>query len=299
VEFTGAVTVDTYHQSTSSPSGNPTLSPLSSGTFSKGVVQGDLRSKSPGDWVNYVQATTTSTNDRSVQARYATQINNLQIGRTGPGFALNAGDVTAAFSQLSTNLGLRGALVSSELGAVTLSGVAGTVAESWEALTNRAALDGAQPRTRYLRDVMGVKGDYRLNTDWNVFVTVQNYADRMASANLAAGTPAFEGQVLSTGLKYKRGALEVSAEAAHARKTDLLTQTQVSDNAWIVDGTYKFETVNLRFGLHNLGAQFASGTPVRTGSSTRNGLGTPICARPPRALRQAAAHRLLSLTWTR
>jgi hypothetical protein len=260
LEFHGGITLDAYSVGISSPSGNPALSPLRDNSFGKLVFQGDVRSQSPEQDITYLQGTFTSTNDRSVLSRYATQINSFQTGRAGVGYQLAFGDVVANYSGLSSNLGLRGLLAAKQFGALTVTGVAGTVAESWEALFQRHALDNLPPRTRYLRDVIAVKAEYAFDQQWSAFATLQNYSDRIGSAALPVGSAALEGVIVSTGLKYVKDTLQISAELASAKTEDKTTLTDRSGNAFVVDGTYRFTQagVGLRFGYHDLGPKFAS-----------------------------------------
>ncbi|MFM7330842.1 MAG: hypothetical protein ACKO1L_04140 [Brachymonas sp.] len=117
IEFHGGITVDAYRVDIKNPSGNAALSPLRENDFGKAVFQGDVRTQSPEQDVTYLQGVLTGTNDRTVIARYANQINSFQMGRAGVGYQLAFGDVVANFSGLSSNLGLRGALMAKQWGA--------------------------------------------------------------------------------------------------------------------------------------------------------------------------------------
>ncbi len=258
VEFHGATSVDAYGNSVSSPSGNPALSGLRDGNKARGIFQGDIRSTSPEGDVTYVQGVLSSTNDRGVQSRYATQVNSLQVGRAGPGYQIAFGDVVAAFSNLSSSLGLRGGLVAREMDAFTFTAYAGTVADSWEALANSAALDGLAPRTRYLRDVYGAKLDYRLSTQTSLFATAQGYNDRMSSTTLFPGSPAYDGSVLTFGGKQQATQGQWAAEAGHSRRRDANTNIDASGNALALDGSYRWTAFGVRAGFHDLGANYAS-----------------------------------------
>jgi hypothetical protein len=258
VEFHGQTSLDVYNNSSSIPSGNPALSSMTQGNFGQLGFQGDLRAKSANDTVTYVQGSLNSTNDRAIQARYATQIGNLQVGRTGNGYQLLAGDVAADFSGLSSGLGLRGALASKEFGGFTATGFAGTVAGSWEALLQRSALDGLPPRNSYLRDVVGVKGDYKLSAELTGYATLQNYRDKINSAPLPPLSPAFDGTIVTAGAKYLSGPLQVATEFARSNKHDQNTNTNDADRAFVLDGTYSFTNIKLRAGYHDIGANFAS-----------------------------------------
>ena len=260
IEFHGGVTVDAYNNDVSSPSGNPALSPLRENNYGKLIFQGDIRTQSAEQDVTYVQGVLTASNDRSLIQRYANQINSFQTGRAGLGYQIAFGDVVANYSTLSSSLGLRGLLAARQFGALTVTGVAGTVAESWEALLNRSALDNLAPRTRYLRDVMGVKAEYAFDQQLSAFATLQSYSDRTSSAALPLGSPALSGAVLSSGLKYSQDALQISAELAASNTEDKNTLIDSRGKAFVIDGTYRFASpgINLRFGYHDLGPRFVS-----------------------------------------
>lgn len=258
VEFHGQTSLNVYSNNASIPSGNSALSSMVPSDFSQFGFQGDLRVKSTNDTVTYLQGSLSSTNDRSVQSRYEAQINNLQAGRTGNGYQFLLGDVVADFSGLSSGLGLRGALASMEFGGFTATGFAGTVAESWEALNQRSALDGLPPRNSYLRDVLGLKGEYKVSGELTAYATVQNYNDKANSAPLPPLSPAFGGNIVSAGVKYNADLLQVTSEFAHSSKHDQIAGSDATDNAFVIDGTYSFSKVKLRTGFHDVGVNFAS-----------------------------------------
>ena len=289
VEFHGEIGLGGYHSRVSIPSGNTALSTAKSGDFGKLVFQGDVRTTNAELDTTYAQGSFTSTDDRGLQPRYATQVNNLQIGRSGVGYQVALGDVAANFSSLSSNLGLRGALLSKDFGAFTATGFAGVVADSWEALANQDSRDSQSARTRNLRDVAGLKGEYKFinqngspdsqnNTQLSAYATVQNYRDRPGTASplsslvpLPVGTvigplTTLEGTLASLGSKYNQGNFLLTAELAASRTTDQTTDpssTAVAPpdstgNALLIDANYKIGSVNLRAGHHNVDANFTS-----------------------------------------
>ncbi|MFM7330843.1 MAG: hypothetical protein ACKO1L_04145 [Brachymonas sp.] len=146
------------------------------------------------------------------------------------------------------------------MGGLTITGVAGSVAESWEALFKRDALDKLPPRTRYLRDVMAVKAEYAYSSAFSAFATLQTYDDRLGSATLPVGTPALGGQVVSAGMKYAQGGFQLTSELAAADTEDKLTGLDRNGHAFVIDGIYRFASsgIGLRFGFHDLDAKFAS-----------------------------------------
>ena len=272
LEFHGAITVDVYGNSKNIPSGNPALSPLPQGTFGKITFQGDVRTTSADGDITYLQGTVSTTSDRSIMPRYNAQINSLQGGRTGPGYQIAVGDVVAGFSGLSSNLGLRGLLAARQTDRLTVTGFAGTVAESWESLLNAGALDGLAARTRYSRDVFGGKTELQFDETTSGFVTLQGWSDRTGSANLAPGSTALAGTLASVGGKYTTQRAGLTVEAARSSQQEVSVNNtgfgQVAGvagpsavgtgSAFTVDGTYRFESLGLRAGYHNLSTGFAS-----------------------------------------
>lgn len=275
VEFHGQIELGGYNNRVASPSGNAALGSMRSGYFGKTVFQGDLRTTNAEQDVTYAQGTFTSTDDRSLQSRYATQINNLQIGRTGVGYQIALGDVAASFSGLSTNQGLRGALLAKDIGALTATGYAGVVADSWDALADRDTRDGQPSRIRNLRDVMGLKGEYKINlqsvTKASIYATLQNYRDRAGTASpvsllvpLPLGTVIapitnLEGTVASLGGKFSQGNLQLTSEFATSRTEDQSgSQDSATDEAFVIDALYKIGPVSLRAGHHDLGANYVA-----------------------------------------
>ncbi len=274
-EFHGQIELGGYTNRISNPSGNAALGSMRSGDFGKLVFQGDLRTINADQDVTYAQATLTSTDDRGIQGRYATQINNLQIGRAGVGYQMAMGDVAVSFSGLSTNQGLRGATLSKDIGAFSLSGYAGVIAESWEALAGQDTRDGQPSRTRNLRHVIGAKGEYKIITPSaslaSFYVTLQSYRDRAGTASapspllpLLVGTvlaplTTLEGTVASVGGKFNQGSLQLSAELASSRTQDQTnSQDSATDQAFVIDVSYKISALSLRAGHHNLGANYAA-----------------------------------------
>lgn len=272
VEFHGALTVDAYGNGKDIPGGNPVLSPLPVGTFGKATFQGDVRSTSPEGDVTYLQGVVTHSNDRSIMPRYDTQINSLQAGRAGPGYQISVGDVVAGFSGLSSNLGLRGLLGARQMERLTFTGFAGTVTESWEALLNARPLDGFAARTRYSRDVFGGKAELQYDETLSGFVTLQGWRDRTGSADLPPGSTALSGMAASAGGKYVTQRAQLTMEAAHSSQQDISLggtgfgapigvsspSSIGTGNAFIADGTYRWESLGMRAGFHDLSTGYAS-----------------------------------------
>jgi hypothetical protein len=172
---------------------------------------------------------------------------------------LAVGDVTANFSQLSSTLGLRGFSGQIKLAPITLSLHAGTIAESWEALTNRGPLDNQAARRSYLRDVVGVKAEHAM-ADWiTVFLTAQGYNDRTSS--LTSETAAFlkpaETQSFTAGAQVRRGQFNGTVEVASSRFAEQGSDHKTA-NAFISQGTYMLGSQQFRFGYHQVKNGFMS-----------------------------------------
>lgn len=274
VEFHGAVTVDAYSNGSNIPSGNRALSPLPHGTFGRATFQGDVRSTTEEGDVTYLQGVLTNGNDRTVMPRYDTQVNSFQAGRAGPGYQIAVGDVVAGFSGLSSNLGLRGLLAARQTGSLTFTGFAGTVTETWESLLNVRPLDGFAARTRYSRDVYGGKAELQYDEALSGFVTLQGWRDRTSSALLPVGSTALGGTSISVGGKYLAQRGQLAVETAHSSQQDVSlggvgagavpgagfagTTSAGSGNAFIADASYRWDTVGVRAGFHNLSTGYAS-----------------------------------------
>jgi hypothetical protein len=269
LEFRGAASLDVYDNQVRVPSGNTgaALSGLRDGSFARGIFQGDARSTNSTQDTSYVQGVFTSTNDRGVLPRYANQINSFQMGRAGVGYQMAFGDVVAGYSSLSSNLGLRGLLASREIDKFSVSGFAGVVAESWEALSKRDPLDNLPARTQYLRDVYGLKAEQSFTANWRGFATAQHFGDRVSSASPVASTingvvtpirAPVKGEAVSLGLKYQEQNAQLVAEYAASRSKDLTTGNKADGDALVLDGTYRWQVFGLRAGFHDLEPEFAS-----------------------------------------
>jgi hypothetical protein len=272
VEFHGAITVDAYSNHKDIPSGNPVLSALPEGGFGKGMFQGDVRSTSSAGDVTYLQGVVTASDDRSSMPRYEQQMVTMQGGRAGPGYQVAVGDVVAGFSGLSSNLGVRGLLGARQIDHLTMTGFAGTVSETWESLFNVNPLDGFSPRTRYLRDVFGGKAEMQYSETLSAFATLQGWRDLTSSANLTPGSTALGGNSVTVGGKYATDRAQVTVEAAHSNQQDLSDggtgfgapagvssiSTVGAGDALTADGTYRWNTVGMRAGYHDLSTRYTS-----------------------------------------
>lgn len=261
LEWHGEAATDIYNIDTDSDSQDAALSGLREGTFSLTTLQGDLRSVEQAGDVNYLQGGISLTRDRAKQTLYSSQFINVQLGRAGAGYQFSAGDVVADFSKIGSSLGVRGVYVAKQLNANTLYGFAGTVADSWEAFLNRNPLNNQPARSRFLRDVAGVKLDHKLNEQWTVFGTAQTYHDRQSSLNnLQAGLQTAQtGHIGTAGLRYQANQAAFSAEFGRSQhQFDNIAKPSDNDAAVLLDAGYAWQTFSLNAGYHNLGARYTS-----------------------------------------
>lgn len=253
IEWKGGVSADWYNNGVTSANGTINT-PLQSGTFYKGVAQGDLRGITPAGAVNYFQFGLTQTDDRSVLSLYPHQINNIQLGRSGQGYLLAMGDVAPNFSSLSSALGVRGIIGQKQIGDTTVYGYSGVLAESWEALDNLVV------RNQFLRDVYGVKLEHSWHQSLKVYATGQTGSDREGSITnptVAASALAAKLHDYSVGFQYAEGQFQLTGETA-VGGFQQVTQQSHSGRASILDAGWRGQTVALRAGYHDIDPGFAS-----------------------------------------
>ncbi|MCY7388990.1 MAG: hypothetical protein LH481_13180 [Burkholderiales bacterium] len=262
LEWRSTLTVDTYNNDIKpppAPPGSPPFAtPLNTGNFAKTVFATNIRLIEPGGQVNFVQFALAASNDRSVVSRYPNQLNSLQVGRTGQGYQIGAGDTAISFSQLGTTLGLRGLNVQQQLGDWTVSGYGGMVSDSWEALYNRTPLDNTPARSRFVRRVLGTKVEYALAPGLKFFTTLQGYSDNVESLDAArVSQQPTDARALSTGLSYQDGPWTVTSEVAMSRFEERYQPARKGD-ALLVDGSYRQSSWSLRGGYHDIDPKFVS-----------------------------------------
>lgn len=248
------VSYDFYNRNVS---GGQLLTPFRSGTFNRLQLQSDLRS-TQGDVLNWFQFGATASDDRSVLST-GKVINTLQAGRTGPGFRIALGDIPVNHSALGTNLGLRGILGQRYFGQTLLSGAAGVVAESWE------ALNSDERRRTMLRDVYSLKIEHPLSKATSVYVTTQSYSDQRGS--LTPGTIAVAGADANSatmGFTHREGGFSLTGEGGFSRLSQD-GQSQKSDSAVVIDGGWQGTAVGLRAGHHDLGKFYSSSSAQALG----------------------------------
>jgi hypothetical protein len=216
VEFRGTASVDLYRQDVDVDTGDPTtLSGLRPGSHQRTLIQFDLRHTIPDQRISYLQGSVVNSDDLALQPRFATQIATLQAGVAGIGYRLALGDVAVSFSNLSTNLGIRGLWGDWQHKDFGLTYYAGAVGESWEALTSQRPRHGGPSNLQPLRDVMGVKADYRFSPEIQGFATFQRYEDRRGDLVEAA---LFNGYAGSLGLRYADQASHAHLEWARSER---------------------------------------------------------------------------------
>lgn len=229
--------------------------PLKDGSFYKAQYQTDLRRTFNDEKIDFFQFSLTHSNDPAVLSSTQNQINNLQLGRSGPEYYVSAGDVAPNFSSLSSALAVRGVLGQKVLGNYTVSLFGGKVADSWEALSNSVL------RSQFLRDVYGAKVETDLSDRLGVYLTAQNSQDDGGSLTdpAAVGTlNARNVQSITIGFKYEIAPeLTLAGEAAQSTsKTE--TQPELNGKASILDATWKKGMVTVRGGYHNLDPEYVS-----------------------------------------
>lgn len=260
IEFHGEVRADMYSRDVSVPAGSGNLqTPYGTGTFFNLVTRGDLRATSADGNVTYAQATVTNSNDRTILSRYPNQLTNFQVGQTGQGYQWMLGDVAVNYSQLSSSMGLRGFYGNMQFGGgYSLFGHAGVLADSWEALADRGALDGNPARTRYLRDVFGVKLEKAFMPGLKVYVTAQSFDDQDGSlASSAVSLLPATTRSFTTGLSYQEGQFNLTGEVGMSRYQEKYQEAR-NGHAEILDGTYQLGSFRFRGGYHNLSSSYMS-----------------------------------------
>lgn len=260
IEFHGSINADYYHNKIETPAGSGSInSPLQSGSFYKVISQGDLRATGKEGGVTYVQGTFTHSDDRSVLSRYTNQLTNFQIGRTNKDYQVMLGDVAVNYSQLSSGLGLRGLSGTKQFGSYTVSGHMGVITETWESLMDKKdALDGLPARSRYTRDVAGIKLEKAFTPSLKVYATTQRYNDQEGSV-LAGSISTLPANVRAStaGFTFQEGQFSLTGEGASSRFGEK-DQTTRKGDAGIVDTNYRLDSLAMRAGYHKVSSSYGS-----------------------------------------
>ncbi len=238
--------------------------PMQDGAKARQGLGFALRSAEASGDVNFMQGALLATNDRALLRNYSNQVTSFQVGRTTGQYQVLAGDVAANYSPLSSNLGLRGVMGQLKLGGLSFSTHMGTVAESWDALTNRSTLTGLPARSTYLRDVAGLKLDYETTPGFHVFATSQAYADRSGSLGGTAGgngsgfaLKAAETQSSTAGVAYQGADWQATLESGSSRFGNK-GESKVGGNATLFNAAYRMGDVTWRAGRNDIGTRFVS-----------------------------------------
>jgi hypothetical protein len=233
-------------------------SPFEDGGHSKHSVAFHVRSSDIDGGALFLQSALLASNDRAVLSKYAQQVSSFQLGGTGTNYQWAAGDVAAAYSQLGSNLGLRGLSGQLRLGSMGISAHAGTVAESWEALTKRDPLNGQPARSSYLRDVYGVKLDLEAVPGWRLFVTTQAYEDRPDSLQpMGSPLPPAQARSHTLGATYQAGDWTWTVEAGTSRFVQG-EEGERSGGAALTSLVYRTGAFTWRAGFNDIGATYAA-----------------------------------------
>lgn len=259
LEWRGTVSIDGYRSRIGAPLGSEQIATaLQPGNLGRLVFSTDIRLVEPNGASNFFQGSLTASNDRAVLSRYSSQVTTLQLGRSSPRYNVSAGDIAANYSGLGSSLGLRGITLSQKLGDWTFSGHGGVVAESWEALLNHRPLDGGSARNQFLRNVRGVKTEYAWNRFLRLYATLQGFDDRASTLPIErVSLPAAATRSASAGLAYQSERATLTGELAKSR----FVREQDSERigvGWVLDGSYRWQTLSLRAGYHDVGPEFVS-----------------------------------------
>ncbi|NOT17718.1 MAG: hypothetical protein HOP20_06585 [Sulfuriferula sp.] len=254
LEWHGGATVNYYNNSVETAAGQ-FGTPLNNGSFYNLQGQSDLRSIADNGNVDYFQIGVTRSNDPAVLSLYHQQINNVQVGRSGPGYLLAAGDVAPNFSSLSSALGLRGLIAQKQLDQTSVTGYAGVVVPSWEYLGRQV------PRYQLIRDVRGVKVEHAFSPTFKLYGTGQYGAEREGTADIPGLMPTIV-RSGSVGFQYNAATYQVTGETAVSHFEQQLFGLQEADKrvglASIIDGSWRGQSLSLRAGYHDLGPGYVS-----------------------------------------
>ncbi len=268
VVFAGGANLDAYRNTISSATGKLGTG-AQAGNLYKLVTDFEIRSETQNEGTTYLQTAIASSDDRSAIPRYHSQLTNFQVGHKDKSYEVQLGDIGINYSTLGANIGFKGARVQKTLGSVSTQLFLGTIAESWEALTGRAAIDGNPPRQKYLTEVKGIKLDWQATSALKTFVTLQGRNDLETSVTESLATvPGKDAVSYSAGLAWQQGDFGAAAEwsaSQSAASTD--PQNKAKANAAVIDGTWRLNKVSTRFGYHKVGGQF-----VTVGSGAQPGV---------------------------
>ena len=234
------------------------LSPYQAGGHSKHAAAFNVRSSDADGGALFLQSALLATNDRAVLSKYGSQVSSFQLGGSTGSLQWLAGDVAAAYSPLGSNLGLRGLYGQLKVGAITLTSHAGTVAESWEALTKRDPLNNLPLRNSYLRDVHGAKVELEAAPGWRLFVTTQAYEDRADSLPQAPmGLLPAQARSHTVGATYQGEAWLATLETGVSRFAHE-GEAARGDHATLASATLRSGAFTWRAGFNDIGALYAA-----------------------------------------
>lgn len=259
LEWRGSLSLDAYRNDVTPPPGQAAFaSPFATGTRERTVFTTEIRLVEPNGAAMFLQAGSMFSNDRAVLSRYPSQLSQLQAGRTTARQNLTVGDVVANYSGLGTSLGMRGLALTQRLGDFSLSAHAGKVAESWDALLNRKPIDGGNSRNQYLRNVFGLKGEYSHSPQLRSYVTWQSFDDSKGSLPEALATAATAHTVAASGgFAWQGETTTLAGELARSSfHREQLAERRA--DAFVLDGTWRVNTLSLRAGYHEVDADFVS-----------------------------------------
>lgn len=232
-------------------SGSQTLTPLNDGTRSKFQLLSDLRNTSKDASIDWFMLGLDASNDTSVlQDQW--NLSTFQLGRASTAYRLTLGDVPIDHSSLGARSDMRGLAFESTLGAIQLSGAAGTQSETWRSLAER------RWRRQALRDVYAVKLTTPIGDATRVFATTQSYSEDEGSVDaLWQVSPQQEATASTVGLEYAEGAWAWQAEAGTSR-WQVASERAHHDRAMRIAAQWQGESASLQAGHHDVGPAYAA-----------------------------------------
>ena len=175
------------------------------------------------------------------------------IGTTSANTNFLAADaVNANFSNLGTNLALRGRSCTTQFGSTKVTAAVGKFADDWPLLAN------GQPPTP-TRDAAAAKVDYELTDSLKTFVTAQGYQYGMNG--MPSGISQVQlgrAQSVTTGLDFRQGRFALLAEVGGSHRDDGLQNEQESAAA-ALDGSWRAsDSMTLRLGHRDVGRSYTT-----------------------------------------
>ncbi len=248
--------------------GGLTLNPHAGGTLHRATFGSDYKRVTEGDVTTWAQTQLTQTNDLTAQ-RHKFLVNKVQVGYSQPGFVGAAGDLAVAHSTLGTTLPIRGLQAQKYFGPMYASAAAGLFVEDWKSAFTKNV------RTAYPREAYALKLATAPNAmdaaikGLDLYVTAQSFADQ---ATTTASSPLIinplnkaKGASATVGAAYKYDKFAFNIEGGKSR-FDEEGRARLNDDAIMTDIAWQGDPVAVRFGFHNIGADYSTLATVAPGT---------------------------------